>query len=55
MNFEPHASISSEISPFDEYALKKVLDLFQRRNLTILEIGSWLGGRQKYLQIIAKL
>jgi predicted O-methyltransferase YrrM len=43
MNFEPHASIGSEISPFDEYALRKVLDLFQKKNLTILEIGSWVG------------
>lgn len=43
MRFEPHASIGSEISPFDEYALRKVLGLFQRKNLTILEIGSWVG------------
>jgi hypothetical protein len=55
MNFEPHASISSEISPFDEYVLKKVLDLFQRRNLTILEIGSWVGlGSTKIFADYAK-
>jgi hypothetical protein len=55
MNFEPQASIGSEISPFDEYALKKVLDLFQRRNLTILEIGSWVGlGSTKIFADYAK-
>ena len=55
MNFEPHASIGSEISPFDEYALKKVLDLFQQRNLTILEIGSWVGlGSTKIFADYAK-
>ena len=34
----------SRMSPFDERALHILLQTFERKNLTILEIGSWLGA-----------
>jgi predicted O-methyltransferase YrrM len=34
----------SRMSPFDELALHKLLSMFGSRELTILEIGSWLGA-----------
>ena len=40
----------SRMSPFDEHALRLLLDMFERRDLRILEIGSWMGADPpKYL------
>jgi len=35
--------VQSEMSPYDEHALKILLNKFERTNLRILEIGSWFG------------
>lgn len=43
LQYEGDVSIGSEISPFDELALKTILSSFGRNNLKILEVGSWVG------------
>lgn len=45
MSADPLAThTQSEMSPFDEWALRLMLDTFGRRDLRILEIGSWFGA-----------
>lgn len=54
--FGDEASTGSEISLFDEIALRHVLSLFGRTDLKILEIGSWLGrGSTQVLQRYSNL
>ncbi|WP_017301400.1 class I SAM-dependent methyltransferase [Nodosilinea nodulosa] len=40
---ENKISFGSEMSPFDQIALREILDGFGRKDLKILEIGSWVG------------
>ncbi|WP_420549751.1 class I SAM-dependent methyltransferase [Curvivirga sp.] len=41
---QPNSYQENRMSPFDMFALKELLQSFNRDNLTCLEIGSWFGA-----------
>lgn len=41
--YTSNASVGSEISEYDKTALNMALSAFKRKNLKVLEIGSWVG------------